>query len=97
MATSRLILSMFLIAQACDGVFTYTAVEAYGPVAEGNLLIATWIALVGPAPAIVGAKLLAGGCGVFLYCLGIRRVLLGLTLFYGLAAIAPWLIVLHHL
>ena len=88
---------MFLVAQVYDGLFTYVAVRAYGVMAEGNVLLATWIDLVGAGPAILGAKLLAGGCGVLLYCLGVRRALLGLTVFYAVAAIAPWLIVLQQL
>jgi hypothetical protein len=94
--TPHLILAMFLVAQAFDGLFTYVAVQAYGVVAEGNVILATWIDLVGVGPAIIGAKLLAGSCGVLLYCLGVRRALLGLTLFYVVAAIVPWLVVLHH-
>jgi hypothetical protein len=93
--TSHLILAMFLVAQAYDGLFTYVAVRAYGVVAEGNMLLATWIDLVGAGPAIIGAKLLACTCGVLLYHLGVRRALLGLTLFYAAAAITPWLVVLH--
>jgi hypothetical protein len=94
--TSQLVLAIFLVAQAYDGLFTYVAVQTYGVMAEGNLLLATWIDLVGAGPAIFGAKLLAASCGVLLYCLGVRRALLGLTIFYALGAIAPWLIVLHH-
>ena len=97
MLTSQLVLAIFLVAQAYDGLFTYVAVQAYGVMAEGNMLLATWIDLVGAGPAIFGAKLLAASCGVLLYCLGVRRALLGLTIFYGLGAIAPWLVVLHRL
>ncbi|MBA3270829.1 MAG: hypothetical protein H0T71_09980 [Acidobacteria bacterium] len=97
MVTPRLILSAFIIAQVCDAVFTYAAVQAYGVAAEGNVLLATWMALVGPEPALIGAKLMAAGCGVLLYCLGVHRVLLGLTIFYGVAAIGPWLMVLRQL
>ena len=97
MVTSQLVLAIFLVAQAYDGLFTYVAVTSYGIVAEGNVLLATWIAWVGPGPAIVGAKLLAASCGVLLYCLGVRRALFALTLFYGAAAIAPWLFVFHHI
>lgn len=96
MLVSKLVLPLFLAAQACDGLFTYVAVQTYGLMAEGNLLLATWMALVGPGPAIVGAKVLAGGCGVILYCLHIRRVLLGLTLFYALVAVLPWALILHY-
>lgn len=95
--TSRLILPVFLIAQAFDGIFTYLGVHTFGLVAEGNLLLATWMGLVGAGPAIIGAKVMAAGCGLVLYSLGVHRVLLGLTLFYGVAAIAPWLIVFHQI
>ena len=93
--TPQLIVAVFLLAQACDGVMTYAAVQLFGPSAEGNPLLATWIALVGPETAILGAKLLASACGVLLYCLGTHRVLLGLTVLYGVAAIGPWLAVFH--
>lgn len=94
--TPHLILAMFFVAQAFDGLFTYVAVQAYGVMAEGNVLLATWISLVGLGPALVGAKVLACGCGLLLYCLGLQRALLGLTLFYATAAIVPWLVVLRH-
>jgi hypothetical protein len=95
--TSRLLLSLFLTAQVFDGLFTCVVVRAFGQVAEANVLLQTWIGLVGPEPAIVGAKLLAGACGVFLYTLGLHRVLLGLTVFYGFVAIGPWLVTLQRI
>jgi hypothetical protein len=91
--TSHLVLAIFLVAQAYDGIFTYVAVHGYGIVAEGNVLLATWIDLIGAGPAILGAKLLAASCGVLLYCLGVRRALVALTAFYIVAAIAPWLVI----
>ena len=96
MVTSRLTLWLFLVAQTFDGLFTYTAIRAYGVIAEGNVLLATWIALVGPGAALMGAKSMAGACGVFLYAVGQRGILLALTLVYMFAAIAPWLIVFHQ-
>ena len=97
MVTSRIVIATFLIAQICDGLLTYTAVQLFGASAEGNPIITTWMALVGPEPAIVGAKVLASVCGVILYGLGVHRALLALTVFYGVAAVAPWLAVFHHL
>lgn len=94
--TSHLVLAFFLIAQAYDGLFTYVVVQAHGVIAEGNLLLATWIDLVGAGPAIVGAKVLAASCGILLYCLGVRRTLVALTVFYAVAAIGPWLVVLSR-
>lgn len=96
MSRARIILALFLIAQACDGLFTYVAVVADGLAAEGNLLLATWIGLVGPGPALAGAKLLACLCGVILYQRGVHRTLAVLTMFYALAAVGPWLFVLQQ-
>ena len=97
MVASRLILLLFLAAQAFDGVFTYAAVRTHGLSAEGNLLLATWMGLVGPAAALVGAKTLAGACGILLYLRGVHKTLALLTAFYALGAVGPWLIVLSLL
>ena len=94
MVASRIILLLFLVAQACDGMFTYAAVRAHGLGAEGNLLLATWMALVGPGAALVGAKTLAGACGILLYLKGVHKTLALLTAFYALGAVGPWLVVL---
>ena len=96
MVLSRVMLLVFLAAQAFDGVFTYVAVHAYGPTAEGNMLIATWMSLVGPAPALFGAKVVAGACGILLYARGVHRTLALLTMFYVIGAIGPWLMVFVH-
>jgi hypothetical protein len=93
MSLSRVVLLLFLTAQGYDALFTYTAVHAYGVSAEGNSLIATWMGLVGPMTALVGAKTLASACGVLLYLRGMHRTLSLLTLFYGVGAIGPWMIV----
>lgn len=94
MRPSRLVLLLFLAAQVCDGLFTYMAVSSFGLGAEGNFLLATWIALVGPAPALLGAKLLAAGCGVLLYVQGVHRALAILTAIYAVGAVGPWMLVL---
>jgi uncharacterized membrane protein len=93
MVQSRVMLLLFLAAQAFDGLFTYIAVHAYGPHAEGNLLISTWMTLVGPTAALFGAKTVASACGILLYVRGMHRTLSLLTMFYGLVAVGPWLIV----
>ena len=97
MVTPQLIVAVFLVAQAWDGIFTYFAVQLFGVAAEGNPLLATWIFLAGPEPAIVGAKLLASTCGVVLYIAGRYRELLGLTLLYAVSAIGPWMAIFHQL
>jgi hypothetical protein len=93
MMGSRVVLFLFLLAQACDGVFTYTAVQAYGIAAEGNMVLSTWMMLVGPFTTLVVAKMVAAGGGVLLYSRGIHRTLALLTLLYVLGAIGPWIIV----
>ena len=93
MALSRVVLVLFLAAQCFDGVFTYAAVHAYGPHAEGNILIATWMALVGPAVALFGAKTVACACGVLLYVRGLHRTLSLLTALYVIGAIGPWMMI----
>jgi hypothetical protein len=97
MVTPQLGIAVFLIAQLCDGVFTYLAIQHFGVLAEGNPLLATWVVLVGPQPAIIGAKLLASGCGVLLYAAHRYDVLGGLTLLYGTAAVGPWLVAFRQL
>jgi len=89
----RVMLVLFIAAQAFDGVFTYTAVNAYGLHAEGNALIATWMGLVGPGAALFGAKLVAAACGVLLYVRGVHKTLTLLTVLYAVGAIGPWLMV----
>ena len=94
---ARLVLLLFIVAQACDGVFTYVAVNAFGLQAEGNVLLATWMGIIGPAPALLGAKLLALACGVLLYIRGVHRVLAALTALYAVGAVGPWLVFLNRL
>ena len=93
MIGSRVVLFLFLLTQACDGAFTYAAVRAYGIAAEGNMVLSTWMLLVGPFPTLFVAKLVAAGGGVLLYARGIHRTLALLTLLYVLGAIGPWIVV----
>ena len=89
----RLVLLLFLVAQACDGIFTYAAVRAYGPAAEGNMVLATWMALVGPFATLFVAKSVAAGGGILLYARGVHRTLALLTLVYAVGAIGPWILI----
>jgi hypothetical protein len=93
MRVSRLVLLLFLVAQLFDGLFTYVAVSAVGTQAEGNIILATWMDLVGPGLTLFTAKLVAALAGVFVYYRGMHRLLAGLTVLYGVVAIGPWLVV----
>jgi len=90
---TRLMLMLFLIAQVCDGLFTYVAVSAVGVGAEGNMLLASWMHHVGPAPTLLVAKMISIAAGVLVYVRGLHSVLAGLTAFYMAAAVGPWLYV----
>lgn len=89
MMTPRLVLLLFLVAQGWDGIFTYVAVDVHGLAAEANVILVTWMALVGPAPTLLVAKGGAGLCGILLYACGVHRALAGLTVLYGVGAIGP--------
>ena len=91
MRLSRLVLLLFLVAQFWDGLFTWVAVDAHGLTAEGNALLVTWMALAGPTPTLVAAKLGAAAGGILLYTRGVHGVLAGLTVLYAVGAIGPWL------
>jgi hypothetical protein len=84
-------LALFVILQVADGVLTYAAVDTFGPQAEGNPILSTWIVIAGALPAVFGAKLLACICGGVLYAAGVHRVLAGLATLYFFAAVLPWL------
>jgi hypothetical protein len=95
-APSRIILLLFLAAQLFDGIFTYFAVEAHGVSAEGNLVLSTWMGLIGPVPTLIVAKLVAATGGLLLYAYGVHRILAGLTLVYAAAAIGPWIVIIRN-
>jgi len=93
MRISRLILLLFVTAQAFDGVFTYVAVSAVGTHAESNQVLVFWMALIGTGPALVLAKTVAVAAGAFVYHRGLYGLLAGLTVLYAAAAIGPWMYV----
>jgi len=93
MRASRVILLLFLTAQAFDGVFTYVAVTAVGTHAESNQLLVFWMALIGAGPALILAKAVAIAAGAFVYHRGLHGLLAGLTVLYAAVAIGPWIYV----
>ncbi len=84
------ILSLFIFVQAIDGAFTYFAVLRFGPVVEGNPLVASLIYGLGQGPGLVIAKLFAGMLGAVLYATSVHRILAALVFFYLATAILPW-------
>jgi Domain of unknown function (DUF5658) len=85
----------FLLAQAADGALTYVGVRHLGLAVEANPLIAWLIASFGEAGALTGAKLVAGGFGIALHLSAVHKVVAGLTLFYVVVAVLPWIAILY--
>lgn len=90
----QLVFAAFLLTQILDGILTYAGISAFGIAAEGNPLLAWLMASYGELIALAGAKILAAGCGVALYILGVDRLLATLTLVYIGAALVPWTLIL---
>ena len=85
---------VFLVAQACDGVLTYVGVSIYGIGMEGNPLLAWLMETMGEGPALAAAKGVAGALGIALHLGAVHRVLAALSAFYVAAAIVPWMAIL---
>jgi hypothetical protein len=88
------ILVAFLVAQVLDGVLTYLGVMTFGRSVEANPLLHWLMATVGDGPALTGAKVVAGSCGIALHLTAVHHVVALLTAFYLAAAILPWAAIL---
>ena len=86
---------LFLMAQAADGALTYVGVRQLGLAVEANPLISWLIVSFGEVGALAGAKLVAGGFGIALHLSAVHKVVAGLTLFYVVVAVFPWIAILY--
>lgn len=87
-------LLLFLLLQCFDGVFTYIGVVTFGVAIEANPIIRELIAQFGEAPALLGAKLVAGVLGIALHLRHVHGAVALLAGFYLIAAILPWAVIL---
>jgi type IV secretory pathway VirB6-like protein len=94
---SRFILTVFVVLQLADGLITFSAVQLFGPAAEGNPVLQTWIQLLGPGAALLGAKMVACGGAVLLYTFGREKTLVALTALLAWQGVGPWLALLRQL
>jgi hypothetical protein len=85
---------VFLVAQVCDGVFTYVGVHTFGASIEANPVLAWYIAGLGLGTALIAAKGLAFSCAALLYFLDWHRTLAALAALYAVVAVVPWLTLL---
>ena len=84
---------IFLLAQLLDALLTYGGVMKLGVDVEMNMILATWMRLVGPAVTLGVAKMIACLCGLFLYSTARHRMLAvaaGLSIGVG---VVPWCVV----
>ena len=92
-----LLIVAFLILQGLDGSLTYL-VLSLGEWVEGNPVLLFAITMFGAALALYGAKVVAGLLGIFIYLKaprGKRHILLTLVALHLVAAILPWLWIIH--
>ena len=89
-----IVVVVFLVAQACDGVFTYVGVSLYGVGIEGNPLLAWLMTSIGEGPALATAKVTASAFGIALHLTAVHRILAALSAFYVAVAILPWIAIL---
>jgi len=84
------VIVLFLLAQAADGVMTYVGVTTLGARVEANPLLASLMVSFGHGAALTAAKVVASVLGITLHLLGVHRLLAVLTGIYVLAALLPW-------
>ena len=91
------VLIIFLLAQASDGVLTYIGVSTYGLHVEGNPIIGWLMSAMGEGPALATAKLAAGCFGIALHLSAVHRAVAVLAAFYLAVAVVPWVAILFYL
>ena len=91
------VFAIFVLAQVLDGVLTYVGVSMLGVEMEANLVLAGWMELIGAPGALLGAKLLACGCGYILYRTAWHRPLAATAGLYLGVAVVPWMAIMTEL
>jgi hypothetical protein len=76
---------------------TFGAVSVFGPTAEANPVLQTWIRLLGPGITLLTAKTVACASAGLLYSTGRERTLITLTTLLLLLGVGPWLALLRAL
>jgi hypothetical protein len=85
---------VFLLAQCCDGVFTYVGVTAFGISVEANPVIAELMIWLGHGTGLLLAKSAAAGLGIALHLRRVHGAVALLATFYIAAAVLPWAAIL---
>ena len=85
------VLVAYLMAQVCDGLFTYIGVAIYGMRVEGNPVLGWLMGALGYAAGVAAAKTAAGAFGIALHLAAVHRVVAALAVFYVVVALVPWI------
>jgi uncharacterized membrane protein len=85
------VIVLFLLAQAADGVLTYVGVTTLGLRIEANPLLALLMTTFGQGATVAAAKVVASALGISLHLIGVHRILAILTAVYLVAALLPWI------
>lgn len=88
-------LALFIAVQVADGVLTAVGVSRFGLDIEANPLLVRSMLLLGPAPALLGAKSVAILAGGLLHIYSYHLVLALLTVAYVFATLLPWTVLLN--
>lgn len=87
-----LVLGIFFLVQALDGVLTYWGVNEFGVEMEMNAILASGMLSIGPGATLVAAKLVACAGGLVLYGSGYHRPLAAVAGLCLGVAVVPWLV-----
>lgn len=85
-----------MLAQVLDGFLTYVGITLLGRDVEANILLTTWMDVVGMPATLVGAKALACACGYLLYRTDWHRPLAITAGLYIGVAVVPWCVALVY-
>ncbi len=89
------VIIVFLVSQALDGILTYLGLKQFGPGIEANPLISSALPVLGQGFAVAAAKLVAAGFGIALHLRGVHRAIAALSALYLAAAVVPWVLLLQ--
>lgn len=81
---------LFFLTQALDGVFTYMGIAIHGLWIEVNPIIYVIISQMGPGLGLASVKLVAAGLGILLHLRQVHGTIALLTTFYVGVALLPW-------
>ena len=84
------VIVLFLLAQAFDGILTYIGVVTFGVGIEANPVISALMLQFGEGTALLGTKIAAALLGIGLHLRQVHAAVALLAAFYVALAVLPW-------